>query len=146
MDPITHNHIHVVAGLIIGDRRVLACQRSEEAVFPLKWEFPGGKVEHGETDDSALRRELREELGIRVQEMQQVFQQRHIYPSGPAVTLRFFTVLAYDGVLQNLVFRRIMWASLADLKRLDFLEGDQPLILRLVADGGAALLGQRLLA
>ena len=119
---------------------MLACQRHENAAFPRKWEFPGGKVEVGESDIDALRRELREELGIAVRDAKQVFQHEHVYPDGPKVSLRFFRILSYEGVMQNLVFQRIEWVDLVELEQLDFLEGDRPLIRRMIADGSAALL------
>jgi len=132
--------IEVVAGLIFRDGRLLACQRHENAAFPLKWEFPGGKVEAGESDVEALRRELLEELGIAVQDAKQVFHHEHVYPEGPEVSLRFFRVLSHAGAKQNLVFQRIAWVDLAELDQLDFLEGDRPLIQRLVTGGCAALI------
>ena len=137
---IALKHIEVVAGLIFRDGRLLACQRHESAAFPLKWEFPGGKIEVGESHMDALRRELREELGIAVRDAKPVFQHRHVYPDGPEVSLRFFRILSYDGVMQNLVFHRIEWVDLVELVQVDFLEGDRPLIQRLVADGSAALI------
>ena len=132
--------IEVVAGLIFRDGRLLACQRHERGSFPLKWEFPGGKVAVGESHVEALRRELLEELGIAVRDAKQVFQHEHVYPDGPAVSLRFFRILLHDGAMQNLVFQRIAWVDLAELEQLDFLAGDRPLIQRLVADGSAALI------
>jgi len=133
-------HIEVVAGLIFRDGRLLACQRHECGSFPLKWEFPGGKVEVGESDVDALRRELREELGIAVRHAKQIFQHKHVYPEGPEVSLRFFRILSHDGIMRNLVFQRIEWVELVELEKLDFLEGDRPLIRRLVDDSRAALL------
>jgi len=140
MESTKHRHINVVAGLIVGHDRVLACQRHAKVAFPLKWEFPGGKVEGAESDIEALRRELKEELGIIVRAEVQVFQHEHTYIGGPKVSLRFYRVLAYDGEVKNCVFQRIEWVELSKLGRLDFLAGDRPLIDRLVADGGAALL------
>ncbi|MGH7810200.1 MAG: hypothetical protein ACREP5_07985, partial [Candidatus Binatia bacterium] len=78
--------------------------------------------------------------------MERVYQYQYAYPNGPKVSLKFFSVSSYHGELQNRVFQSILWANLADLKRLDFLEGDRPLIESLVTDGGAALLGHRLLS
>lgn len=138
--------IEVVAGLIFHDRHVLACQRRADAAHPLKWEFPGGKVENGESENDALRRELEEELGIQAAGIKRVYQYQHAYANGPKVWLKFFNVLSYHGELQNRVFQSILWANLADLKRLDFLEGDRPVIDSLVTDGGGALLGHRLLS
>jgi len=137
---LASKQIQVVAGLIFQNGRLLACQRHESGAFPLKWEFPGGKVEVGESDLDALGRELREELGITVRTTKQVFQQEHAYPDGPAVSLRFFRILSHDGVAQNLVFHRIAWVDLVELEQLDFLEADRPLIQRLVADGSLKLL------
>ena len=137
---LTATPIQVVAALIFRDARVLVCQRNESGAFPLKWEFPGGKVEDSESDLDALERELREELGIVLREAVQVFEQEYVYPNGPAVYLRFFRVRNYEGILQNLVFRRIEWVDLAQLERLDFLEADRPLIQHLVAHGSSGLL------
>ena len=130
--------IRVVAGLIFRDDRILACQRHESGVFPLKWEFPGGKVKDGESEGDALRRELCEELGIVVHAAKPFFNCEHTYPAGPAVSLTFYHVTAYDGAVQNLVFQRVEWIDLTALDRLDFLEGDRPLIRQLIAGGAGA--------
>ena len=115
--------IDVVAGLIFREGRVLACQRRDGAAFPLKWEFPGGKVEKTESDSKSLCRELKEELGIDVLESLQVFQHEHSYADGPRVHLRFFKILKYQGEPKNLMFQQIAWVALAQLVELDFLEG-----------------------
>lgn len=132
--------ISVVAGLIFEGDRLLICQRHENSPFALKWEFPGGKVESGESDDAALRRELAEELGIVVHGVKLIFQDQHGYPDGPQVSLRFFKVLAYDGAAQNLVFQHIQWVPLAELAAFDFLDGDRRLVSQLSGVDGAALL------
>ena len=140
MSTNSFKQIDVVAGLIYRDGRVLACQRHEKGSFPLKWEFPGGKIEVSETAGEALRRELKEELAIDVLESAEVYQHGHRYPRGPNVHLRFYKVLRYGGEIENRVFQQITWVELADLHRLDFLDGDKPLIDKLVTADGAEIL------
>ena len=127
--------MQVVAALIVEGGRVLACQRSASGPFPLKWEFPGGKVEPGEGLFDALSRELEEELGIGVPSAREIFRHRHAYREGAAVELIFFRVDRYRGEIKNRVFQDIRWAEVARLAELDFLDGDLPLIERLAAQG-----------
>ena len=72
----------VVAALIVNDGQILACQRTRHQVMPLKWEFPGGKIEEGEQPRDALRRELEEELGIEATIGDEVARIHHEYPGG----------------------------------------------------------------
>ena len=123
--------IDVVAGLIFEGDRVLVCQRKETGPFPLKWEFPGGKVERGEDPQVALNRELKEELGVKIQSASEIFRHRHAYPNGLEVELIFFRVEKYRGPIRNRSFHRLLWAEAERLKELDFLEGDLPLIDKL---------------
>ena len=60
-------HLDVVAALITKDNKVLICQRKQDDAFPLLWEFPGGKVEESETYHQALKREIKEELGVEIE-------------------------------------------------------------------------------
>jgi 8-oxo-dGTP diphosphatase len=87
----------VVAALIFQNEKILVCQRTRHQTMPLKWEFPGGKIEPGEQPREALRRELQEELGIEANIGDEVARIRHDYKSGSAVELRFFTVREYKG-------------------------------------------------
>lgn len=128
--------IAVVAALMFRGRKILICQRRADGVFPLKWEFPGGKVERGESDLDALRRELAEELGVDAREFEDFFQYEHRYPDGPTVSLRFYGVREFDGEPRNLIFERIEWALPGELDRYDFLDGDRPIIARLQASSG----------
>jgi mutator protein MutT len=128
--------IDVVAALICRDGRLLTCQRHETAAFPFKWEFPGGKLENAESHTEALRRELKEELGIEVREVSQVYQSEHIYPEGLRVCLRFFKVPKYEGEIVNFVFHQIRWVQPSELAGMDFLDGDRPLVAKLIESGG----------
>src|SRR5437016_12660056 len=101
----------VVAGLILKDHQILACQRTRHQMMPLKWEFPGGKIEEGEQPRDALRRELDEELGIAAVIGDEVKRIRHVYPNGSSVELRFYGVHEYSGEMENRIFREILWAE-----------------------------------
>ena len=134
------NHIAVVAGLIFRDGRLLVCQRHDSSTFPLKWEFPGGKVESGEASEDALRRELKEELEIEIYDPVEIFSHRHLYPGTSEVNLKFFRVTRFQGEIHNRVFQQISWVTVGELLRLNFLEGDLPLITKLAGPGGERLL------
>ena len=124
----------VVAAVIIQDGKVLVCQRTRHQTMPLKWEFPGGKIEEGEQPRDALRRELEEELGIDAKIGNEVSRVRHEYPGGGAVELRFFLVHEYRGKIENKIFRDVQWSPRSELPQYDFLEADLPLV-RDIADG-----------
>jgi 8-oxo-dGTP diphosphatase len=127
-------NIEVVAGLIFDQGRVLVCQRRlQSASFALKWEFPGGKVEPGEEPESALRRELKEELGIEAGLLDEISRHEHCYPKIVKVNLRFFRVADYSGEVKNLVFQQIKWVPLNELMQMDFLEADLPLVRKLAS-------------
>ena len=119
----------VVAAVILKDGKVLVCQRTRHQTMPLKWEFPGGKIEEGEQPRDALRRELEEELGIDAKIDEEVSRMIHEYPSGSSVReLRFFAVHDYHGEIENKIFRDVQWAPRSELPKYDFLEADLPLV------------------
>ena len=118
----------VVAGLILKDEKLLVCQRTRHQTMPLKWEFPGGKIEDGEQPRDALRRELEEELGIQAEIGEEVSRLRHEYKNGGAVELRFFVVRDYQGQIENRIFKDIRWATRSELPSFDFLEADLELV------------------
>src|SRR5277367_5257335 len=95
----------VVAALIFKDDQILVCQRTRHQTMPLKWEFPGGKIEEGEQPRDALRRELDEELGIDAKIGEEVSRLKHAYPNGTMVELRFYIVREYEGEIENRIFR-----------------------------------------
>jgi 8-oxo-dGTP diphosphatase len=123
----------VVAALIAKDGKLLVCQRTRHQTMPLKWEFPGGKIEEGEQPRYALRRELEEELGILATVGDEVKRIQHEYPNGGMVELRFFVVREYQREIENRIFRDIQWAEPKDLPKYDFLEADLTLVEDLVA-------------
>jgi 8-oxo-dGTP diphosphatase len=118
----------VVAGLILQQGKLLVCQRTRHQTMPLKWEFPGGKIEEGEQPRDALRRELEEELGILATIGDEVARIQHEYPIGGMVELRFYIVREYKGELENRIFRDMQWAHPPELPKFDFLEADLTLV------------------
>jgi 8-oxo-dGTP diphosphatase len=123
----------VVAGLIVKGGKLLVCQRTRHQTMPLKWEFPGGKIEEKEQPRDALRRELEEELGILATIGDEVARIKHEYPNRAVVELRFFVVREYQGELENRIFKDMQWALPKDLPKFDFLEADLTLVKDLAA-------------
>jgi len=123
----------VVAALIMQDGKLLVCQRTRHQTMPLKWEFPGGKIEEGEQPRDALRRELDEELGIEATVGDELARIQHEYPNGGMVELRFYLVREFKGELENRIFKDIQWAKPRDLPNFDFLEADLTLVRDLAA-------------
>jgi len=123
----------VVAGLIVKDGKVLVCQRTRHQTMPLKWEFPGGKIEEGEQPRDALRRELEEELGILATVGDELARVQHEYPNGSMVEIRFYIVREFHKELENRIFKDLQWALPKDLPEYDFLEADLTLVNDLAA-------------
>lgn len=123
----------VAAALIVQDGKLLVCQRTKHQTMPLKWEFPGGKIEEGEQPRDAMRRELEEELGINAEVGDEVARIRHTYNGGSQVELRFFLVPKYRGELENRIFRDVRWVERAKLPDYDFLDADRELVQEIAA-------------
>jgi len=121
----------VSAGIIHRDGRVLVGQRRRADRHPLKWEFPGGKVEFGETPQQALVRELREELQIEASVGSELARYEHEYPSGSSVHLLFFAIPEFTGQMKEQVYEQIQWVDIHLLPTLDFLDGDFDFVRRL---------------
>jgi len=123
----------VAAALIVRGGEVLIGQRRPDQPMALQWEFPGGKIEAGESPEQALARELDEELGIRAVIGPRVTRVRHNYRHGGAVDLQFFSVIEFFGEIQNHIYHQFKWVRLEDLPGYDFLAADRGLIRDLAA-------------
>src|SRR4051795_5713121 len=102
----------VSAGIIHRDGQILVGQRRRADRHPLKWEFPGGKVESGETPQQALVRELREELQIEASVGTELARYEHEYPSGSRVHLLFFAIPEFTGQVKGQVYEQTQWVNL----------------------------------
>jgi 8-oxo-dGTP diphosphatase len=124
---------YVAAALIVRGDQILICQRRPDQPMALQWEFPGGKIEHGESAEQALARELNEELGITARIGAKVTHIRHNYRHGGAVDLQFFVVHEFSGEIVNRIFQQFKWVKLEELPGYDFLTADRDLIKDLAA-------------
>jgi 8-oxo-dGTP diphosphatase len=123
----------VVAAVIErADRRLLIGQRRSNDSSPLKWEFPGGKVEEGEAPETALARELREELGATLRRSVEIARVRHAYAtSAQELEIRFFAAeIASDAVVGK-TFERIAWVLPKELSGYEFLAANRELVANL---------------
>lgn len=121
----------VSAAVILRGTEILIGQRRRGDRHALKWEFPGGKVEFGETPKEALVRELREELAIESQVGEEIARYRHDYPNGTSVVLLFYAVKAFTGDPACRAFEQIRWIERTMLTEVDFLDGDLDFVQRL---------------
>lgn len=124
--------IEVVAAVVLDDGGVLLCQRPDGPHLPLMWEFPGGKIDPGESPEQALARELREELGVAAAIGEQVAEIEHHYPE-KSVRIRFFRA-DIEGDPHPFVHRQLRWVGLAELARYEVPPANRS-VVRMVADG-----------
>src|SRR5215470_3381661 len=131
---LTGQHMRTVVAAVIerSDRRLLIGQRRRNDTSPLKWEFPGGKVETGEAPDEALERELKEELGATLQKCVPIGRVVHRYAETPEeLEILFFAAAISDSELVSRTFEKIEWALPKELGDYDFLAANTGLVANL---------------
>jgi mutator protein MutT len=146
----------VVAAIIVRNSHLLICQRRHDKAFPLKWEFPGGKVEAGESEREALAREILEELDVGIEIGREVYRVQHRYAelAAPIEIMFYFAKIvganfgdsfsdektgagwATDNT--NGVFEKVAWVTRAELVEYEFLAANAELIAR-IANGSLSL-------
>ena len=112
----------VVAAVIEKDGKLLVCQRTRHQTMPLKWEFPGGKIEEGEQPRDALRRELEEELGIQRQNRRRDCAYCSILPERSHGGVAILCRARIRGEIENRIFRDLQWSAPEDLGSMIFLK------------------------
>ncbi|HJZ62718.1 MAG TPA: (deoxy)nucleoside triphosphate pyrophosphohydrolase [Candidatus Acidoferrum sp.] len=122
----------VVAVIERADRRILIGQRLKHDTSPLKWEFPGGKMEEGETPVAALTRELREELGATLTKCAELGRVEHKYADRDDILgIRFFAAAIAEETIKPNSFEQIAWVLPRELGNYDFLAANRALIAQL---------------
>ncbi|PYU10619.1 MAG: hypothetical protein DMG37_19700 [Acidobacteria bacterium] len=123
----------VVAAVIErSDRRLLIGQRRRSDTSPLKWEFPGGKVERGETPEAALARELKEELGATLEKCSPIGRVVHKYAETPEqLEILFFAAAILESQLTPRPFEKVAWVLPKELGNYDFLAANAQLVANL---------------
>lgn len=125
--------INVVGAVLVKEGKILAAQRSEKMSLSLMWEFPGGKIEQGETPQEALKRELQEELKLDAVVGEQVESTSYEYDFG-VVTLTTFYCTLENGEPTLTEHAEIRWVKPSEMKELEWAPADVPAVEKIVKE------------
>tara|TARA_Y100000748_G_C15485322_1_gene484498 strand:- start:1283 stop:1675 length:393 start_codon:yes stop_codon:yes gene_type:complete len=120
------NYVKVVAAIIKKNEKILIARRKKGKHLELKWEFPGGKVEDGESEENTLKRELFEEFGIKVKVHQFVTESFYDYKH-IKINLRAYVVEHLEGDFNLLDHDKVLWINIEDQEKYDFAPADIPI-------------------
>ncbi|PRD47615.1 (deoxy)nucleoside triphosphate pyrophosphohydrolase [Sphingobacterium haloxyli] len=129
--------LHVTCAIIEHDNKILICQRSEQMKLPLKWEFPGGKIEDGESKEDCLKREVFEELGLEIEVGTELTVVEHHYPE---FSLRLYPFICKwtGGSLAIAEHVQAIWVDKSEIQDYDWAEADVPIVRELLDIGPGA--------
>ena len=119
--------IRVALGIVVGEAGCLVAQRLDPGPFEGLWEFPGGKIEPGESSRQALKRELQEEIGIEPTQVDYITQILHDYKDR-SVALDIWRVHAYEGTVQSCENQPLKWCPVASLSDIDLLPASREIL------------------
>ncbi|MBD1435172.1 (deoxy)nucleoside triphosphate pyrophosphohydrolase [Sphingobacterium sp. DN00404] len=119
--------LHVTCAIIEHNNKILICQRSASMKLPLKWEFPGGKIEGEESKEECLKREIKEELGLEIEVGSALTHVEHYYPEF-SLYLYPFLCKWTRGSLAITEHVQAIWVNKSELKNYDWAEADVPVV------------------
>lgn len=122
--------VFVTAAIIERDSKILIAQRKKGDRLEYKWEFPGGKIEKGESPEACLKRELSEEFGIESAVCKFFCSSKYVYPH-VSVDLLAYNVTYESGDFKLNSHEAINWISIDELSNYDFAEADKPIVMKL---------------
>ncbi len=126
--------VEVAAGILIRSGDVLLGRRTVEQSFPLQWEFPGGKIEPGETPQEALEREFQEEVGLQVRCGELYETLEYVNAAGASIRVRFYRTDWVAGEARPLEVEAVRWIPVRDLAGVDFIPFNAVVVERLLAE------------
>ncbi len=124
--------INVTCAIILRDDKILATQRSEEMKLPLKWEFPGGKLEFQESENDCIKREIKEELNIEISILSKLSENIHDYGDVKIKLIPFIAKYNSGDILLT-EHKDYKWMEKQDLLTLDWAEADLPIVREFLA-------------
>ncbi|MGY5797678.1 8-oxo-dGTP diphosphatase MutT [Rheinheimera faecalis] len=127
--------VHVAVGVILKEQQVLLALRPDKLHQGGRWEFPGGKVEAGETTSEALARELKEEVDLDIAGSNPWFELQYAYPE-KTVLLDIHLVQDFAGEAKGLEGQPVRWVPLSELNQYQFPDANQPILDKLLAEFG----------
>ena len=120
----------VTAAIIIDKNKILIAQRGANEKLAGKWEFPGGKIELGETPQECLKREIKEELEVDIAVGNYLGESIYTYPNGEIKLIAYFATIL-DGDIKLLVHDKVEWITISQIDKYDFAPADIPFIEKL---------------
>lgn len=120
-------HIRVVCAIIHRENKILAVQRSEKMTLPLKWEFPGGKIEENESEVDCIKREIKEELNIDIKIKKRLTPSSHSYEDFSIELIPYISVCKSGNLTLN-EHKQLLWLDKEALINLDWAEADVPIV------------------